>query len=58
MAKIENFVSFLEKIAKDDSHGYAQDKRYGPDYDCSSFVAAVLIPAGTFPLPGSVEILF
>lgn len=46
MGKIDSFVSFLEKIANDDSHGYAQDHRYGPDYDCSSFVAAGLIHAG------------
>lgn len=46
MSKIETYVQYLEDIAADDSHGYSQDKRYSPDYDCSSFVAAGLIYAG------------
>lgn len=33
-------------IALDASHGYDQANRYGPDYDCSSFVAASLIQGG------------
>lgn len=43
---IEIAVKFMEKIAKDDEHGYDQARRYGPDYDCSSLVAAALIKAG------------
>lgn len=47
MPSIENAVSFMEKIAKDDSHGYSQPNRYGnPDYDCSSLIAAALIDGG------------
>lgn len=41
--RINNFVSYMEAIANDNSHGYAQDNRYGaPDYDCSSLVAEAL----------------
>lgn len=33
---IESATSFMERIAKDDSHGYSQVYRWGPrDYDCS-----------------------
>lgn len=46
MKSIEDAVSLAEKIANDDSHGYAQDRRYGPDYDCSSLVAKCLQDAG------------
>ena len=47
MPSIEKAVSFMEKIARDDSHGYSQPNRYGtPDYDCSSLLAAALISAG------------
>lgn len=43
---IENAVSFMEKIAKDDKHGYDQVHRNGPNYDCSSLVATALNQAG------------
>lgn len=43
---IEKSVQFMEQIAKDDTHGYDQINRYGPDYDCSSLVAAALIDGG------------
>lgn len=33
-------------IANDDSHGYDQDNRWGPDYDCSSFVISGFEQAG------------
>lgn len=47
MGDIEKAVSFMEAIAKDDSHGYAQDNRGGtPDYDCSSLVGTALNKAG------------
>ena len=43
MANIEYAVSFMEMIAKDDTHGYTQDNRNGtPDYDCSSLVGTAL----------------
>lgn len=47
MSKIENVIKFMEQIAADDSHGYAQDNRNGsPDYDCSSFIGTALSKAG------------
>lgn len=47
MAKnINKAITWMEKIAKDDSHGYDQAKRLGPDYDCSSFVSQGLIEGG------------
>lgn len=43
MSNIEYAVKFMEMIANDDSHGYAQDRRNGdPDYDCSSLVGTAL----------------
>lgn len=44
---IEKAISFMEQIADDNSHGYAQDRRGGnPDYDCSSLVSDALNRAG------------
>ena len=34
------------KIANDDSHGYSQKVRWGPHYDCSSFVISAYEKAG------------
>ena len=31
-------VAFMEAMAADDTHGYDQASRWGPDYDCSSLV--------------------
>lgn len=53
MSKIENYVKWLEMIAKDDSHGYDQKERQGVDYDCSSFVANGLHQAGFSVAPTS-----
>lgn len=44
--KIESAISFMETIAKDDSHGYSQTNRWGPDYDCSSLVITAWQQAG------------
>lgn len=46
MSKIENAVSWAENIARDDSHGYSQINRWGPDYDCSSLVISALEQSG------------
>lgn len=46
MKSIEGFVNRAIEIANDDSHGYAQDKRFGPDYDCSSLVRQCLLDEG------------
>lgn len=35
---IDKAIQWALKIAKDPSHGYDQTKRWGPDYDCSSFL--------------------
>lgn len=37
-ADVETFVKWCEGIARDDSHGYDQGNRNGPDYDCSSLI--------------------
>ena len=37
-ADVEAFVQWCENIARDDSHGYDQTHRNGPDYDCSSLI--------------------
>ena len=46
MSKIENAVSWAENIARNDSHGYSQINRWGPDYDCSSLVISAYKHAG------------
>ena len=45
---IEKAVKWAIAIAKDDSHGYSQgmDLRWGPDYDCSSFVVSAFKSIG------------
>ena len=45
-AVIERAVSWAVGIAQDDSHGYSQHKRWGPDYDCSSLVISAYEQAG------------
>ena len=42
MKDIQGAVNEAIKIAEDDSHGYDQEYRNGPDYDCSSFISKVL----------------
>lgn len=46
MSKVEKAAKFMEKIANDNSHGYDQLKRWGPDYDCSSLVITAYEQAG------------
>lgn len=46
MGKIEDAVKWAKDIVNDDSHGYDQDDRWGPDYDCSSFVISAWEAAG------------
>ena len=43
---IERAVSWAVGIAQDDSHGYSQYNRWGPDYDCSSLVISAYEQAG------------
>lgn len=44
--KIESAVTWMINIANDDTHGYDQDNRWGPDYDCSSFIISGYEQAG------------
>lgn len=46
MGDINKAVEWALQIANDNSHGYSQSARNGPDYDCSSFVATALNKAG------------
>ena len=46
MINIEKAAAWAEATANDNAHGYAQDARWGPDYDCSSFVITALRQAG------------
>ena len=43
---MERAIGWAWDIANDDTHGYSQSNRQGPDYDCSSFVAGALKAAG------------
>lgn len=43
---IETALSWAVSIANDNSHGYSQINRNGPDYDCSSLVCNALKKAG------------
>lgn len=45
-AAIERAVGWAVEVANDDSHGYDQGNRWGPDYDCSSFVISAWQQAG------------
>lgn len=46
MGKIEQATRQMEAWAADDSHGYDQAQRWGPDFDCSSAVIAAWEAAG------------
>ena len=45
-SKMEDAISWAISIANDNTHGYSQSNRWGPDYDCSSFVISALKNAG------------
>lgn len=45
-SSIDKALDWAKKIAADDSHGYSQNHRTGPDYDCSSLVYYALKQAG------------
>lgn len=46
MGVIDTAVKWALGIANDNSHGYDQTKRWGPDYDCSSLVITAYEQAG------------
>jgi hypothetical protein len=43
---IESAVNWAVAIANDDSHGYDQGNRWGPDYDCSTLIISAYQQAG------------
>ena len=43
---VEKAITWAMKIANDNSHGYSQVNRWGPDYDCSSFIIQAFKNAG------------
>ena len=45
-ADVEKGVQWAIAIANDDSHGYSQSVRWGPSYDCSSFMTSAMRQAG------------
>ena len=46
MTVIERALQWALDIAADQSHGYSQQNRWGPDYDCSSLVLQAYRQAG------------
>lgn len=46
MTKAEKATQQMENWANDNTHGYDQDNRWGPDYDCSSAVIQAWENAG------------
>lgn len=46
MTTVEKAVTWALGIAEDNSHGYDQSSRWGPDYDCSSLVISAFKQAG------------
>lgn len=52
MSVIEDAVNWAIGIAYDNSHGYDQGSRDGPNYDCSSLVCWAFYNAGLNTRPG------
>lgn len=46
MSKIESATQWMINLANDNSHGYDQSNRWGPNYDCSSAVITAWQQAG------------
>lgn len=46
MTKIESATQWMINLANDNSHGYDQSNRWGPNYDCSSAVISAWQQAG------------
>lgn len=46
MDVITTAMTWALNTAEDNSHGYSQDNRWGPDYDCSSFAIEAYQQAG------------
>ena len=43
---VEEATKWMEALAADNTHGYSQSNRWGPDYDCSSAVITAWEKAG------------
>lgn len=43
---LESGIKWMINIAQDNTHGYSMNNRYGPNFDCSSFIAFALIFSG------------
>lgn len=44
--RVEAMLAWAIATAEDDSHGYSQRVRFGPSYDCTSFVCTALMEGG------------
>ena len=53
-SRVEAAIQWAISIANDDSHGYSQSSRNGPNYDCSSFVSTAFKNGG-FSVSGSLN---
>ena len=53
-SRVEAAIQWAISIANDNSHGYSQANRNGPDYDCSSFVSTAFKKGG-FSVSGSLN---
>ena len=51
MANINNANDYMYNLVTDKKHGYSQENRYGPDYDCSSSIMTSLKMGGKFDVP-------
>ena len=49
----ERALAWAKKIAADQSHGYSQATRWGPDYDCSSFCISAYKTGAGIPIDTS-----
>lgn len=46
LPKLEKFIQIMVALCNDNSHGYSQSNRWGPDFDCSSSIIYSLRLAG------------
>jgi len=51
MGNINNANDYMYNLVTDKKHGYSQENRYGPDYDCSSSIMTSLRLGGKFDVP-------
>lgn len=51
MANINDANNYMYNLVTDKKHGYSQENRYGPDYDCSSSIMTSLKMGGKFDVP-------